>query len=234
MTATKAPHHLTTGDEKSREKLTRERICEAALQIMDAEGLDAVSMRRVAREVGVEAMSLYHYVKDKEDLLDGICSLVMGEFRYPDESQAWLDVAKQGAREWRRILKQHPNVIALFAERQKPMTDIAALGPMEFALRVIGRAGIDERETVLVFNVLGGYIMGSVMMEVGRMFNAGAMDKANPDVAATLVTFPAKQLPCIAASMPHLAACDPNEQFETGLDLLLKGLMARYGTPADA
>jgi hypothetical protein len=76
--------------------------------------------------------------------------------------------------------------------------------------------------------------MGSVMMEVGRMFNAGAMDKANPDVAATLVNFPANQLPCIAASMPHLATCDPNEQFETGLDLLLKGLMARYGTPADA
>ena len=114
------------------------------------------------------------------------------------------------------------------------MTDVAALGPMEFALRVIGRAGIDERETVLVFNVLGGYIMGSVMMEVGRMFNAGAMDKANRDVAATLVNFPANQLPCIAASMPHLATCDPNEQFETGLDLLLQGLIARYGTPADA
>ena len=218
---------------KTREKLSRERICEAALQVMDAEGLDAVSMRRVARVVGVEAMSLYHHVQDKEDLLDGICSLVMREFIYPDESQAWIDVAKQGAQEWRRVLKQHPNVIALFAERQKPMTDVAALGPMEFALRVIGRAGIDERETVLVFNVLGGYIMGSVMMEVGRI-NAGAMDKANPDVAATLVNFPANQLPCIAASMPHLAACDPNEQFETGLDLLLQGLITRYGTPADA
>jgi TetR/AcrR family transcriptional regulator, tetracycline repressor protein len=232
MTLTGPP--ATKTDDEKREKLTRERICEAALEIMDAEGLDAVSMRRVAREVGVEAMSLYHHVRDKEDLLDGICSLVMNEFRYPDESQAWIDVAKQGAQEWRRVLKQHPNVIALFAERQKPMTDVQALGPMEFALRVIGRAGMDERETVLVFNVLGGYIMGSVMMEVGRMFNAGATDKANPDVAGTLVNFPADRLPCIAASMPHLADCDPNEQFETGLDLLLKGLIARYGTPADA
>ncbi len=61
--------------------LTRDRIVEAALRIMDDEGLDAVSMRRVAREVGVEAMSLYHHVRDKDDLLDGVCA--SGDARLP-------------------------------------------------------------------------------------------------------------------------------------------------------
>ena len=58
---------------EERERLTRERIIAAALRVMDTEGLEAVSMRRIAREVGVEAMSLYHHVRDKDDLLDGIC-----------------------------------------------------------------------------------------------------------------------------------------------------------------
>src|SRR5437773_696462 len=83
---------------KAREKLTRERIVEAALQVMDAEGLEAVSMRRVAREVGVEAMSLYHYVKDKDDLLAGICDRVMADFEFPDDTGEWNDRARAGAR----------------------------------------------------------------------------------------------------------------------------------------
>jgi AcrR family transcriptional regulator len=221
----------------SKERLTRERIVEAALHIMDEEGLDAVSMRRVAREVGVEAMSLYNHVRDKEDLLDGVCALVMCDFRYPDEDRPWIEVARDGAREWRRVLREHPNVIALWAERQRPMTELEALMPMEFALRVITRAGMDPREGVLVFNVIGGYIMGVVMMEVGAMFSAGtARCGKTVDLGAVhaklpeeeLAPFlPAEQLPCLVAAMPHLAECDPDEQFDYGLDLLLAGIEAR-------
>lgn len=227
MTTTKTPA-------RTRERLTRDRVIEAALHVMDAEGLDAVTMRRIAREVGVEAMSLYNHVHDKEDLLDGICALVMSEFRFPDEDRPWIDVARDGAREWRRVLRLHPNVISLFAERRKPMTDIGALQPMEFALRAIGRAGIPPRETVQIFNVMGGYIMGVVMMEVGRMFNAGAMDKDQPDLAAIAAQFPAEQLPHVAAALPHLAECDPDEQFDVGLELLLAGMKTRYAVPDDA
>ncbi len=124
------------------ERLTRERVVEAALRIMDDEGLDAVTMRRVAREVGVEAMSLYHHVRDKEDLLDGICAAGDAAISaIPDEDRPWIEVARDGAREWRRVLREHPNVIALWADRQRPMTELEALLPMEFALRVIARAG---------------------------------------------------------------------------------------------
>ena len=224
----------------ARERLTRDRVVEAAMRIMDDEGLDAVTMRRVAREVGVEAMSLYHYVRDKEDLLDGMCAMVMRDFRYPDEDRQWVEVARDGAREWRRVLREHPNVIALWADRQRPMTELESLMPMEFALRVIGRAGIDEREGVLIFNVLGGYIMGVVMMEVGAMFSAGttranAVDTGTvhaklPDEASAQF-LPADRVPCIIAALPHLAECDPDEQFEFGLDLLLAGIEARVVAP---
>ena len=143
------------------------------MRIMDEEGLDAVSMRRVAREVGVEAMSLYHHVRDKEDLLDGVCCAGDAGVPVPRRGRPWIEVARDGAREWRRVLREHPNVMALWADRQRPMTDLEALMPMEFALRVIARAGMDAREGVQVFNVIGGYIMGVVMMEVGAMFSAG-------------------------------------------------------------
>lgn len=216
------------------QKLSRERIVGAALRIMDLDGLEAVSMRRVAREVGVEAMSLYHHVKDKDDLLDGICAAVMAQFRIPDETDGdWYSLARHGAQEWRRVLKAHPNALTLFAWRQKPVTDLEALRPMEFALSVIGRAGLDTREAVQVFNVMGGYIMGFVVMEVGRMFSAGAFDKDEPSPEDVARLLPAGQLPCIAAALPHLAVCDPDEQFDFGLALLFAGLQARYGIPGD-
>jgi AcrR family transcriptional regulator len=200
---------------------------------MDAEGLEAVSMRRVAREVDAEAMSLYHHVRDKDDLLDGMCSLVMQEFHIPDhDDRPWDQRARSGAQEWRAVLKSHPNVIALFAVRTKPVTDVEALRPMEYALSLIMEAGLDERQAVQVFNVLGGYIMGFVMMETGRMFTAGALDAEEPNVDLATRTFPADQLPCIAMALPHLAANDPDEQFELGLDLMLAGLRSRYADRA--
>ena len=82
---------------KHREKLSRDRVIETALALMDDEGLEAVTMRRVGRELGVEAMSLYNHVEDKEDLLDGICEHVMSGFRFPEPSDDWAENV-EGAR----------------------------------------------------------------------------------------------------------------------------------------
>ena len=133
-------------------------------------------------------------------------------------------------------------MIALWADRQRPMTELESLLPMEFALRVIARAGIGAREGVQFFNVLGGYIMGVVMMEVGAMFSAGTTRSGkNLDINAVHAKIPddafaqylpADRLPCIIAALPHLAECDPDEQFEFGLDLMLAGIQARVGGPA--
>src|SRR6187397_598664 len=96
---------------KPRVPLNRERIIDAALHVMDTEGLDAVSMRRVAREVGVEAMSLYHHVRDKDDLLQGICDRVMRSYEFPEEPGEWAERVKAGARAWRRLLQAHPDLM---------------------------------------------------------------------------------------------------------------------------
>src|SRR3954467_12682736 len=109
-----------------REPLTRERVIEAALGVMDTEGLDAVTMRRVGRELGVEAMSLYNHVRDKDDILDGIAEEGLGEFEVPS-AEAWDEAARAAAREFRRLLLAHPGVMTLLTERDKPFTSSDSL-----------------------------------------------------------------------------------------------------------
>jgi AcrR family transcriptional regulator len=202
-----------------REKLSRERVIEAALHVLDEEGVDAVTMRRIGRELGVEAMSLYNHVRDKEDLMDGICTAIMAGFDYPEiDEQDLLGTGRRAALAWRQVLKAHPNVTQIFAERTKPMTAPEAMRPMEFALDLLRRAGLSDRDAVRTFNAFGGYIQGFVLMETGQMWDRhGAMGSEVPIDA----------FPAIAACMPHLVGADADEEFEYGLDLMFEGLRAK-------
>ena len=215
---------------KSREKLSRDRIIEAALRIMDAEGLEAVSMRRVAREVGVEAMSLYHYVRDKDDLLQGICDRVMAGFEFPDEHGEWIERCKAGARSWRRLLQAHPDVMRLFAETHGPSpTSPDSLRPTEFALSLLREGGLSDRDTVQAFHAFGGYIQGFVMMEGGSI-TGSHHDPERADDLATAV--PEEAFPVLHAVSRYFAECSADEQFEFGLDLMVRGIAARVRADA--
>ena len=212
----------TATQTKSRAPLTRERVIDAALHIMDTEGLDAVSMRRVAREVGVEAMSLYNHVHDKDDLLNGVIERVMGGFAFPErrEDDDWVAYGRRLAYAWRDVLRTHPTVMQLFAER-KHGASLDTMRPMESALEVLRGAGLSEREAVQAFHTIGGFIFGYVMMESGYL-PGGQQGHAFPPV-------PADQLPNVAACMPYLAECDFDAEFAFGLDLMLEGLRAKTG-----
>ena len=218
---------MKTNEVRPREPLTRDRVIDAALRLMDAEGLEAVTMRRIAREVGVEAMSLYHHVEDKEDLLDGICERVMAEFPFPEPSDDWREDCRRGARAWRQLVQRHPNVIVLFAEQRGPVRTIESMRPTEHALKVLRSAGLSDRDTAQAFHAFGGYIMGFVMMELGSI--AGGADaeavKAHAELSAVLPD----EFATLRAVGPHFAECDLDEQFEFGLDLLISGLESKVG-----
>jgi AcrR family transcriptional regulator len=216
---------------QQREPLTRERVIHAALRVMDDESLEAVSMRRIAREVGVEAMSLYNHVRDKEDLLDGVVALVMHEFDFPEPDPDPIEYGRELAKRWRRLLRSHPAVIALFAQDHKPFADIESLRPMEESLGALMGMGLTTEEAAKAFQVIGGYIMGYVMMETGRMLTPGH----HPDTVGEplpVVQLPAELLPRTLAALPHMANCDVDEQFEFGLELMLDGLRTRAASTA--
>jgi TetR/AcrR family tetracycline transcriptional repressor len=217
----------TTTRTRKRERLTRERVADAALHIMDAEGLEAVTMRRVAREVGVEAMSLYNHVRDKDDLLQAIRLRIFSGFPYPKLVPG--DPFGNGtlvARAWRDLLKAHPQMMELLAEDHGPPASLEALRPMETALSVLRSMGVPENEVVQVFHAFGGYIQGFVMMEHQMDFGRHA-DKVQ--LAELSGRVDPAELPCVAAALPYMADCDLDSQFELGLGLMLDGMRARYG-----
>jgi AcrR family transcriptional regulator len=218
-------------DQSRREPLTRDRIVRAALRIMDEEGLDAVSMRRVGRELGVEAMSLYNHVRDKEDILDGICEQVLSEFRVPHADQ-WTEAARLAAREYRRLLRAHPTVITLMTERKRPFTNSDSLRAYEFALGVFRSSGLSEADSVKAFHAFGGFILGFVTMELGLMVG-GPDDEEHARAHQELARLVASaDLPRLGEALPYFAELDVEGQFEFGLDLLIDGLRARIATKA--
>jgi TetR/AcrR family transcriptional regulator, tetracycline repressor protein len=215
---------------KSRERLSRDRVIDAALQVMDAEGLDAVTMRRVAREVGVEAMSLYNHVEDKDDLLRGICDRVMRGFEYPQETGDWVERCKAGARAWRSLLQAHPDMMRLFAETHGPdLSSLDSLRPTEFAMALLREIGLSDRDTVQAFHAFGGYIQGFVMMEGGSIKGQEAHGAAMADAGAAI---PADVFPVLHAVGRYFAECSADEQFEFGLDLMVRGLQAKVNSAA--
>jgi AcrR family transcriptional regulator len=211
---------------KPRERLSRDRVIDAAIQVMDAEGLDSVSMRRVAREVGVEAMSLYHHVRDKDDLLLGICDRVMSHFDFPEEQGDWEYRCRAGARAWRQLLQRHPDLMRLFAESHGPVPrSTGSLRPTEFALRLLREIGLSDRDTVQAFHAIGGYIQGFVMMEGGSIKGGG--HEGNFAAAALAAGLSPEDFPALSAVGRYFAECEGDEQFEFGLDLLIAGLRAK-------
>jgi AcrR family transcriptional regulator len=215
-----------------REPLSRQSIVRTALRIMDEEGLEAVTMRRIGRELGVEAMSLYNHVDGKEDILDSICEEVLAEFRTP-EATGWAEAARAASHEYRRLLLAHPNVIRLMSDRKGSFTNPDALRAYEFALGLFRDAGLSEVDSVKAFHTFGGYIMGFVLMELGPMVG-GPVDQehreAHQEMARLIET---ADLPRLREALPHLMDCDVEEQFAFGLDLLIEGLRARLGTTVE-
>jgi AcrR family transcriptional regulator len=224
-----APGAVETLEKPRREPLTRGRIIRTALGIMDEEGLEAVTMRRIGRELGVEAMSLYNHVRDKEDILQGICEEVLAEFRIPG-AEEWPEAARRAAHEYRRLLLAHPNVITLMTGQKRPFTDAKSLRAYEFALEVFRTSGLSEADSVMAFHAFGGYILGYVMMELGPMVGGPEDDehrRAHEEMARLVRT---ADLPRLREALPYLAVCDVEDQFEFGLDLLIQGIRARTST----
>jgi TetR/AcrR family tetracycline transcriptional repressor len=171
-------------------------------------------------------MSLYHYVSDKDDLLQAVCDKVMAGFEFPPGRGDWASQVRAGARAWRRLLQAHPDLMRLFALTHGPdPRSPDSLRPTEFALRLIREVGLSDRDTVQAFHAFGGYIQGFVLMEGGSI-KAGA-DESHFAAEAFESGVSPEAFPVLAAVGRYFAECDADEQFEFGLDLMIRGLQAR-------
>jgi AcrR family transcriptional regulator len=151
---------------------TRDDICTAALALVDEEGLEALSMRRLGARLGIEAMSLYHHVRDKADLLDALHAAVLGKLE-PEgvKGDAWRPLLGGLARALRSALLRHPNVVPLFVQGSVRAPE--AMGVLERVRHVMSDAGFAESDIVNAIHVVGMFTIGHVIFETSNRDKPG-------------------------------------------------------------
>lgn len=159
---------MTTPKKRST-PLTKDEIFSTALSIVDAEGLDALTMRRLAGEVGVEAASLYHHVPSKDALIDGMLVRMRSEVRIPDPLPAeWIDIYQAIFDEYRRVLAAHPNLV-MYAARG------VESDPQPNGLEHLAMLGFSERDAVALWQSMIAFSVGYSMFS-SRLVTAGTDD----------------------------------------------------------
>lgn len=220
---------MVTSKLRIRQPLSRARILNVALELADANGLDSVSMRQVAQGLGVEAMSLYKHVSNKDDLLDGLVELVVAEMSIPSPSADWKDALRERAFTVRKTLNSHPWAANLIESR-------SSIGPMRLRhndslIGILRNAGFSIELAFHSMIALTSYVYGFVILEEGHKM------KGQPKAVGNLQEiFSPKEYPYIF-EMINFAyakksqnsgidnATEPDEfaDFEFGLQLLLDG-----------
>jgi len=206
---------------RTREPLTRERVLRTAIELADAEGIEALSMRRLARMLGVEAMSLYNHVANKDDLLGGITEAVLGEMELPS-SDDWKADVRRYAMSAHEVLGRHPWVgtLTLSPDRTVRVSVLRA----EWLLRRLREAGLPADVTYHAFHALDAHVVGFSLWLLGHGIR-GREDVA-PLVDMFLRAFPADEFPYMHEHVrQHVDETVPGPgAFELVLDLILDGL----------
>jgi len=154
---------------KARTPLNRERVLRAAMAFADKSGITSLTMRRLGEELGVEAMSLYNHVANKNDLLDGMIDLVFGEIDLPTDHTDWKTAMRQRANSVRAALTRHPWAISIMESRTSPGP--ATLRHHDAVIGYCRDAGFSVEMAAHAFSLLDSYIYGFVLQEVNLPFN---------------------------------------------------------------
>ena len=197
--------------------LTSERIVAEAVAMVEESGLDAVSMRGLARRLSVDAMSLYHHVDNRDALLDRITERVLADMELPPATGVFRDDVHAMAQAFRRVALRYPHCAPLILTRQ--LGSFAALAPTEAALSILRAAGFPPDRAVHALRSILAFVIGTLLREVsaGPTFSGDSLG----GVGRRVVELEASQLPHVVESAAHLAACDHEEEFQFGLDLLI-------------
>ena len=191
---------------------------EAAIGLVDREGMGALTMARVGGEVGVEAMSLYNHFPSKGALLDGVAEALVGEVGLPGEAQGWEDFLREAARSVRRIAREHPALFPVVLERVPNLLAKARL--IEAYLRMMREAGFGEDEAMGAFQALSGLAIGYALSEI-RGF---ALEPGRSEL--TPRGLPSGEFPEISRAAWYLEGVDRDAEFDFCVGLVLKGLRA--------
>jgi AcrR family transcriptional regulator len=211
-----------------RGKITREVVLAAALEIIDRDGAEALSMRRLAAALDRDAMIVYRHAPNKAALLDGVAEIVLAQLRVDSSDPDWAGQLRAVARDYRRLALAHPRVVPLLVTR--PLATPLALRPpgtlrpLEDILALLTRAGFSGPDALHIYRAIFGFLHGHVLNELQELID-------NPDETDDLLRLglhrlPITEFPLLRSLAPALAAYDGAAELERGLDILLNGLAA--------
>ena len=209
---------------KVREPVTRERALRAAVDIADAEGISSLTMRRLASELGVEAMSLYHHVANKDAVLDGITDLVVSEIQVPPSGTDWRTAMRDRAISAHEVLLAHPWSAMLIMSRFN-------IGPgmtsyLDATLGRLREGGFSIHGALDAWHTLDSHIFGFTLQELQLPFDAADNAQVSADA---IELFDPTEFPYVIEVVTEISRTGRVEHFEFGLDLILDGLEANLG-----
>jgi len=196
----------------------------AAVALADESGLGTLSMRRLGEALGVEAMSLYNHVANKDELLDGMVDLVFGEIDLPSGEADWKTEMRQRAESARQALRRHPWAIALMSSRTSPGP--ATLRHHDAVIGSLRTAGLSVQMAAHAFSLIDSYIYGFALQEA--TLPLGDTEQETMEVAKTMMAqVPADVYPNLTElTVEHILqpGYDYGDEFEFGIELILEGL----------
>ncbi|MGB7982688.1 MAG: TetR/AcrR family transcriptional regulator [Candidatus Nanopelagicales bacterium] len=203
--------------------LSKQRVVVEAVRLADSEGIDGLSMRRLAGALGAGAMSLYHYVASKEELLDAMINVVFEEIELPPETTDWQSAMRRRSISAREVLAHHPWAIGLMESRTSPGP--AHLRHREAVTACLRRAGFPVLMATHANWLLDVYVYGFALQEASLPFDT-ADEFADMAQDVYLPQLPPDEFPYLNESAAALVAAgyDPAEEFTFGLDLILAAL----------
>ena len=208
--------------------LSQAAIVDAALAIVDTDGLDALTMRTVAAALGTGAASLYAYVGSKEELIELVVDRVIGEVRFADQPDPsrWTAQIKEVAREMRRVFASHGD-LARATFGRIPLGE-NALNGAERMLALMRAGGLPDRVAAQVVDLLSLYVMGIAYEDGITAMNATTPDELSrfiSEMRTYFASLPSERFPNTIALAEELTAGDHDERFEFGLEVLICGLI---------
>jgi AcrR family transcriptional regulator len=212
---------------KPREPLSRERALQVATALADEKGLEALTMRALAQELGVEAMSLYHHVPNKNDILDGMVDLVFAEIDLPAGTGDWKGELRRRTHSARAALTRHPWAIGLMESRAAP--GLATLRHHDAVLGSLRKGGFSLAQTAHAYSLLDAYLYGFVLQELQLPFDTEGGADAQQAVGALFAQLPAGAFPHMEEfTRDHVLkpGYSYGKEFDFGLELVLDSLEA--------
>ena len=210
--------------------LSRSEIVRCALDLAERDGLDYLSLHKIAAGVGVKTMSLYNHVADKSDVLDAMSDQILAEVEIPGvDEMSWEDGIVELSSAFRATAMRYPHSAPLVLVRR--LNAPSVLPVVDAALRTLHRAGLDPAAAVHALRTLIAFLVGSLLREAATR-STGSV------TAATVIASPEAQLlaaglPSVAESAAELAVCDHDAEFRFGLGLLVESLRAQILTNHD-